>query len=146
MAEDIPRPGRTKSRSSIYRRHCQQSRRVDGQFIHQYGLGARASLYRTQSIRTEPMVRAYRMGASFAQRLSTVDHRIRQGSTQCQQSPGMFRGRRGKVCAWSREGIIPSMRGYHVIDPPFVPDESGRGRRATCIALHQSTRERCTEQ
>jgi hypothetical protein len=51
-----------------------------------------------------------------------------------------------RFCARPRKGIIASMRGYDVVDPPFVPDQSGRGRRVTCIALHQSTRERCTEQ
>ena len=25
------------------------------------------------------------------------------------------------ICTWPREGILPSMRGYDVVDPPFVP-------------------------
>ena len=38
------------------------------------------------------------------------------------------------------------MRGYRFVDPPFVPVQSDRDRRATRIALHQSTGERGTEQ
>lgn len=86
------------------------------------------------------------MGASFAQRSSKVDHRVRQGSTQCQKSPGMFRGRRGTVCARPREGIIPSMRGYDVVSTSFVPDQSCGDCRATCVASRQTTGERCAEQ
>jgi hypothetical protein len=92
------------------------------------------------------MIRAYRMGASFAQRSSKVDHRVRQGSTQCQKSSGIFGGIRGTVCARPREGIIPSMRGYDVVNTPFVPDQLCGDCRATCVALRQPTGERCAEQ
>lgn len=91
------------------------------------------------------MVGAHRMGATFDQRLSTVDHRIRQGRTQCRQSADMFGRRRGKVCTQPGEGIVPRMRWYRFVDTPFVPGQPGGNRRATCVALRQLTGKRCTE-
>jgi hypothetical protein len=58
----------------------------------------------------------------------------------------MFRRRRGSVRSRSGEGVIPYMRGYRVVDTPFVPDQSYRDRQAIYVALYQSTRERYAEQ
>lgn len=144
VARDISHPSSATFRPSTQDQHRHQSQRVDGRFVHQHGSGARSSPHRTQLVRAEPMVGAHRMGASFDQRLSMVDHRIHQGRTQCRRSAEMVGRRRGKICAQS-EGIVPRMRWHRFVDTPFVPDQPGGSRRATYIALRQSTGKRCTK-
>jgi hypothetical protein len=38
------------------------------------------------------------------------------------------------------------MQGHCIIDPPFVPDQSYRDRRTTCVILYQPTGKWCAEQ
>jgi hypothetical protein len=46
----------------------------------------------------------------------------------------------------SSAGNATAQRGHGIIDPPFVPDQSGRDLRATRIALREPARERRTQQ